>query len=153
MMLLYRSYLIVAKFRVRKSEKKLISLFRRRAIRKYLYKVARFLKQDYGSLDSYNAKQVVSTIERHKLGSKHHVYAMAMFSSLTEFERHFEKSSANQSYEETRQEIADTFFDGNSNFNIPKIVSVGLHVGGSSEGGGDFGGSGAGGDGGGGDGG
>lgn len=130
---------------MRKSEKKLIPFIRRRAIRKYLYKLASFLKQDYGALDSYNAKQVVSTIERHKLGSKQHLYAMAMFSSVSEFERHFEKSSINHSYEETRQEIADTFFDGDSSFNIPKIVSVGLHVGGSGEGGGGFGGDGGGG--------
>ena len=126
----------------------MISLVKRRSIRKYLTRLAVLLKTDYGASEIFTAKQVAATIERHKLGSKHHLYAVALFSPASEFESYFEGSETNISYEAARQEIADTYFNGDSNFNIPKITSVGLHVGGSSEGGGSFGSSGFGGDGG-----
>ena len=128
----------------------MISLFKQRSIRKYLSKLPVLLKKDYGPLESYTAKQVASSIERHKLNSKHQLYAVAMFSSASEFESYDGASDTALSYELARQEIADSYFNGDSSFNIPKITSVGLHVAGGNEGGSDLGSSATSGDGGGG---
>ena len=58
-----------------------ISLIKRRSIRKYLTRLAVLLKTDYGASEIFTAKQVAGTIERHKLGTKHHLYACLLYTS------------------------------------------------------------------------
>lgn len=107
--------------------------FKKRAIRNYLLKLPVLLKADYGLFETYTAKQVASSVRRHKLSSNYQLYAIAMFSPVTEYESHDYAQDSVLSYELARQEIADLFFQGDRSFSVPKVTSVGVYFAGGSE--------------------
>jgi len=116
----------------------MIGFNKRLAIKKYVFALPALLAKDYGKLDTYTAKQVLATLTRNQLSSKYKLYALAMYCPLHEYDSQSTLKKPDFTYETYRQEIADLYFDGDTNFKPPKIKSndgnVGGTPGGASEG-------------------
>jgi hypothetical protein len=97
-------------------------LRKRRAIRGYVRKLPRMLRDDYGFSRTYTPRQIVATIERNGLNRDHSAYAVAMFSDPAGFAQLHESAAEHYNYEAMRDEVAFNYFNGNTNFTVSDIM-------------------------------
>jgi len=70
------------------------------------------MAKDYGKSYEYSTLQVVKSIARYKINSKHQVYAMVLFCSKEDFLCYFENKITISEYNDLRTDLADRFFNG-----------------------------------------
>ena len=92
---------------------------KRRAIRSYVTILPRILKKRYGKRKRYTEHQVRGGMSVAQLDEGPNVsYALAMFLSRREFEGLNKDSEKESDYDSLRQEIGDSYFQGNAGFTI-----------------------------------
>ncbi len=97
---------------------------RKRAIKSYIKKLPRLLEKDYGKSKIYTPMQVKKTIERSKLSVDYACYGIAIFSTKKAFDNHHIETDESCNYDQMHSEIADSHFEGNSDFGIADVTAV-----------------------------
>ena len=92
---------------------------KRRAIRSYVTILPRTLKRRYGKRKRYNEHQVREAMSVAQLDEGPNMsYALAMFLFRREFEGLKKDTEEGSDYDSLRQEIGDSYFQGNAGFTI-----------------------------------
>ena len=119
-------------------------MFKGMAIKKYFNKMYPFLLKGYGKEKYYTKGQVLNTVRTCEFKEKYAIYALTIFMEKSEFEQLSEFTC--EEIAQARQEIADRFFDGNTEYTFEHIAGVqyrggeghcSISVGGGGGGGGD----------------
>ena len=90
------------------------SIRKRRAIKSYIRSLGKDLAQRYGKAEKYTPGQVVKTIHDRGYNSRHICYAHALYVSHKQFDKWHEEQGENCDYGAMREELSDSYFDGNS---------------------------------------
>ena len=96
---------------------------KKRAIKSYLVKLPKTLSKDYGKSEFYTPEQVSKSIERSGLQTIYAYFAISMFCVRDSYDSYYQTSDETVSYDESRAAIADTYFNGYSDFS-PKHVDA-----------------------------
>lgn len=88
------------------------------AIKSYSKKLPPILKKRYGKHKHYSKPQIKSSIEYCGLSEDYTDYAYAMHMSRKKYNEMREIKNDSDDFDLLRKEIADSCFDGNSNFTI-----------------------------------
>lgn len=108
-------------------------MLKRRAIRAYLRQLPRMLRRDYGFSQAYTPDQIRATIERNGLNRDHSAYAVAMFSDPAGFAQFLEKAGEQYNRGALQDELANYYFDANTNFAVSQmnhgLTDTGSHSG------------------------
>jgi len=96
---------------------------KKRAIKSYLVKLPKILSKDYGKSEYYTPEQVSKSIERSGLQTIYAYFAISIFCVRDSYDSYYKSSDETVNYDESRAAIADTYFNGYSDFS-PKHVDT-----------------------------
>ena len=123
-----------------------------KAIKSYIVKLPKILSKDYGKSEFYTPQQVSKSIERSGLQTIYTYFAISMFCVRESYDSYYQPSGQAVSYDDSRTEIADSYFNSYTDFSPKHIDTISEDYNSnvsfdSLADGGDFGGDGGGGDG------
>ncbi len=123
-----------------------------KAIKSYIVKLPKILSKDYGKSEFYTPQQVSKSIERSGLQTIYTYFAVSMFCVRESYDSYYQPSGQAVSYDDSRIEIADSYFNSYTDFSPKHIDTISEDYNSnvsfdSLADGGDFGGDGGGGDG------
>jgi hypothetical protein len=91
-------------------------------MKKYVREFPFYIARDFGAKEIYDLGEIETTFDKYKfpLDSKH--YAYAMFADNNGFEKLFSTYNDIKTSQSYREEIADKFFEGNSDFKFYDLI-------------------------------
>ena len=97
---------------------------KKRAIKSYLVKLPKILSKDYGKSEFYTPEQVSKSIERSGIQTIYAYFAISIFCVRDSYDNYYQTSDETVSYDESRAAIADTYFNGYSDFSPKNVDTV-----------------------------
>lgn len=95
-----------------------------KAIRSYIIKLPKILSKDYGKSEFYTPEQVSKSIERSGLQAVYAYFAISIFCVQESYDSYYQNSGQAISYDDSRSEIADTYFNGHTGFSTKHIDMI-----------------------------
>ncbi len=93
-------------------------LIKDRSLRRYLHRLPPYLSKVHGKQPSYSPKQVSDAIKALKLNEHFVAYAVAALSDNSASQLYAKEMQLNEDTLQLRQEIAETYLDGDPHFTI-----------------------------------
>lgn len=94
-----------------------------KAIKSYIVKLPKILSKEYGKSKHYTPEQVSKSIERSGLQTVYAYFAISIFCTQQSYDSYYQPSGQAVSYDESRSEIADSYFNGHTDFS-PKHIDM-----------------------------
>lgn len=82
-----------------------------------------YMGRDIKSKEEYNSRQILRIFNKYKFSQNYLVYAFALLSGETEFNKVFGRESK-YTYSVLRREIAIKYFNGNTKFNFNDLMNI-----------------------------
>ena len=95
---------------------------KRTTLKSYVKQLPLLLKQKYGRHKRYSEEEIKTSIQLAGFDNSFIEYAYAMFMSRNEFGSLKHKNKDFEDYDMLRNEIAKSFFSGNSSFTIHDVL-------------------------------
>jgi hypothetical protein len=91
-------------------------------LKKYVREFPYYIARDYGPKEKYDLAVIESIFTKYKFPEKGKHYAYVMFSDEKSFQKLFDSYSEIKSYNHYREEIAEKFFGGISDFKFIDLI-------------------------------
>ncbi|NQZ12727.1 MAG: hypothetical protein HRT35_36710 [Algicola sp.] len=98
-------------------------MFKNRAIKKYYNQLYPLLNQRYGANDTYTKGQILRTVNECGFKEKYAVYALGIFLEKDLFEQLADEYH-DVDLDAVRKELADKFFNGNTEYSFKQDKAV-----------------------------